>query len=111
MDEGCGNEMASSVILVWKERRAHGRKQIHFFLSQLSRPNCLYGPRVYSCYLWVSLAVNVMDGGIHRIAFLFLGARGRSWDWIDIVVALLSIRAKKCRISLLWLKRGGVADY
>lgn len=81
------------------------------FLSQLSRPNCLYGPRVYSCYLWVSLAVNVMDGRIHRIAFLFLGARGRSWDWIDIVVALLSIRAKKCRISLLWLKRKGVADY
>lgn len=30
------------------------------------------GPRVYSCYLWVSLAV---DGGIHWIAFLVNGVR------------------------------------
>lgn len=32
--------------MVRKEWRAHGRKQIHFFLSQLSRPSCLYRPRV-----------------------------------------------------------------
>lgn len=36
------------------------------FLSQLGRPSCLYGTRLNSCYLRVSLAV---DGGIHWVAF------------------------------------------
>lgn len=77
--------------MVLKEVASAWSKADSLFLAAYSRLSCLYGPRVYSCYLSVFSAVNVIDSKTHWIGFYSLVSRIVS----DILVGLTNTSSEE----------------